>query len=949
MNISPRVERFILAFAALVALVVLPLYAVKVHLKTDYTDFLVYHRAAVRVLERMWGSVYNLGDGTSPFRYAPITLSFFAPFGTFTQSTAQLIWYFIQYSAFGGGLYLIYRTLLAVDPKRAKWATAVTFFFILRFCLDTFTIGQVSSLMFLGYCIGLYGFVSQRYFLSGSGLFVPTVFKIGPGISYLLFLFTRTHEKLRAWLAPFLWTAVLTLIAVVAFGPRAFRALVEGWVFIVSKDDQYYDASHYGSQSLKSVLLRLVHSGFLSMTQESRILLTTSVLGCLALLVFWKIRKPTDPRARGIFFSLGIFPYLWFMPETFKYSLTTLALPIAFLLLSKKPSRLTRFSLAFMFFGVSAAAKDIMPDALFFGLQRASIPFIATIFLCAALIREALLDSRTSAEAPNYAMGPWKNLPPSENCDFSVITPIGAFLTPHWESGDDEKNPYFVLDSIREKLDQKFGKRWEWIGVFAPALDPDEAKIIQTTADQIQKRIPNARFISSESTGRGAALREGFLQASGKSLYLMRWEQPVDVEFLEQGLELLKTHQIIRGNRRLNESRFEIPVKHLSIAYSRHRLGLLFNRLVRAFLPAIKTTDTHSGHVLLTRAAASEIFAVQTSPDFLFELELDLTAQAFKYRMTELPVRLYLFEEKSSGRIFAEVLAILTGLPRLASRYRRGCYHPLQTSQAITADDWGLSPAVNQGILELARAGTIKRVSLMANCAYLTDGLDDLKKVPGIQLGLHFNLTYGKPLNPAYLPISPGRFTLRWLLHRNKLRPLVRMELQKQLEKIHSLGIKLDYLDGHHHIQITPGLFSELADLVKAAGISTVRLPYDPGLKFSAKVPLLIFSKMMEANVKANGFRTLKVFYPQLIHFQDHGLLRSKINENPEAEVIVHPAFQNDIDTLEYPDSYTEGRVREYHALKMITFLRCLTLTPVTPGAGSLSNPTSNSTSNPTV
>jgi predicted glycoside hydrolase/deacetylase ChbG (UPF0249 family) len=936
MSISPRVERWISALATIAALVVLPLYAVKVHLKVDYTDFLVYHRAAIRVLGEMWALVYNLGDGTSPFRYVPITLPFFSLFGHFDLPTAQLIWYFVQYAAFAGGLYLIYRTLLAVDPKRAKVATLITFFFILRFCLDTFTIGQVSSLMFLGYCIGLYGFVSERYFLSGSGLFIPTVFKIGPGISYLLFLFARTHEKVRAWLAPVLWTAALTLITLIAYGGHAFRSLFEGWVFIVSKDDQYYDASHYGSQSLKSVLLRLVHSGFLSMTQESWILLSTSVIGCLALLLFWRVRKPTDARARGIFFSLGIFPYLWFMPETFKYSLTTLALPIAFLLLSRKPNRLTQFSLALMFFGVSAAAKDIMPDALFFGLQRASVPFIATIFLCAALIREALLDSRTSAEVPNYAMGPWKNLPPSETCEFSVITPIGAFLAPQWDSGEgeygDEKNPYFVLDSIREKLDQKFGKNWEWIGVFAPALDPREAKAIQTTADQIQKRIPNARFISSESTGRGAALREGFLQASGKALYLMRWEQPVDVEFLEEGLELLNPqnlgYQIVRGNRRLNESRFEIPVKHLNVAYSRHRLGLLFNRLVRFFLPAIQTTDTHSGHILLTRAAASQIFAVQTSPDFLFDLELDLTAQAFKYRMTELPVRLYLFEEKSSGRILAEVLAILTGLPRLASRYRRGCYHPLLISQAITADDWGISPAVNRGILELARAGTIRRVSLMANCAYLTEGLEDLKKVPGIQLGLHFNLTYGKPLHAEYVPVSPGRFTVRWLLNRKKIRPLVRAELQKQLERIRELGIQLDYLDGHHHIQITPGLFAELSDLIKAAGISTIRLPYDPGLKFSGKLPLLIFSKMMEAKVKASGFRTLKVFYPQLIHFQDHGLLRSKINENPDAEVIVHPAYQNDMDTLEYPDSYTDGRVREYHALKMITFLLATSSTP---------------------
>ena len=54
----------------------------------------------------------------------------------------------------------------------------------------------------------------------------------------------------------------------------------------------------------------------------------------------------------------------------------------------------------------------------------------------------------------------------------------------------------------------------------------------------------------------------------------------------------------------------------------------------------------------------------------------------------------------------------------------------------------------------------------MANCAYLTEGLEELRKVPGIKLGLHFNLTYGKPFTPGYEPVSPGRFILHWLLNR---------------------------------------------------------------------------------------------------------------------------------------------------------------------------------------
>lgn len=922
-RLSPKTEKIILTLATLGALVVLPLYAVKVNMKTDYTDFLVYHRAGFRAIHG--GEVFNLADGSSPFRYLPFLLPIFALLAFLPLPTAQLLWYFIQYACFGAGLGFIFKTLRVIDDSRSKWVTALTFFFILRFCLDTFTIGQVSSLMFFGYCLGLYGFVTQRYFLSGSGLFLPTIFKIGPGYSYALFLFSKSSEKLRAWSAPVLWAMALSALTAFCFGYQRLKTWINDWLMIVSKDSQYYDASHYGSQSLKSVLLRFVNLGILSPAQETALLWTACVLGCAGLLVFWRLRKPTDARSRGVFFSLSIFPYLWFMPETFKYSLTVLALPIAFLLLSQRKSSFKTFALIFMFFGVSTAGKDFLPDSVFFGLQKFSIPFIATLFLAWALFREAMDNSRTSAEVPNYALEPWASLPRIDAREFSVITPIAPLQFSEWgESSFSDASPFEVLSATCSELERIYGNAWEWIAVFTPTLDPEEKALLERTKEQITKRIPaeKLKILTSSSSGRSAALREGFLHSSGKSVYLMRWEQPVAPTFLEEAGKLVHggAFSLVRGNRRLSESRFEIPVKHLRVAYSRHRLGLSFNRLVRLILPAIQTTDTHSGHLVLSRSAAAQIFAVQTSADFLFDLEIALTAKAYCMPETELPVRLYLFDEKSTGRIFAEIMAIVTGLPRLASRYRQGCYRPLKNAQAITADDWGLSPAVNQGILKLAENGTVKRVSLMANCEYLETGLSELRALPGIQLGLHFNLTYGRPLEQTYRPLPPKEFLIRWIFRKRQILPEIRKELIAQLGKLQALKIQPHYFDGHHHIHIVPGLLNEIGDLVKDAGIETVRLPYDPDLKFSGRAPLLIFSKMTQGAMRKYHFKAMTVFYPKLIHFQDHGLLRAKINQNPTAEVIVHPAIRNDIGELKFPDSYTDGRVREYHALQMLCF-----------------------------
>lgn len=290
---------------------------------------------------------------------------------------------------------------------------------------------------------------------------------------------------------------------------------------------------------------------------------------------------------------------------------------------------------------------------------------------------------------------------------------------------------------------------------------------------------------------------------------------------------------------------------------------------------------------------------------------------------------------------------ILQGLPILAWRYRRKCYHAVPNLFGITADDWGLSPGVNQGILKLARLGVVKRVSLMANGSHLEKGLEELFSLEGVELGLHFNLTYGRPsqadpdpgctllqkkepqkdcLIPfRFIPFrfipSPGKFLFHWLnpFENHRIhREFVRKELSAQLEKLKGLGVKIQYLDGHHHIHMVPGLLDTLFDLVQKEGIKRVRLPYDPKLWKSSKFFLLILALLARPRFKKHGFEFFPFIYPQEESIRDQGLLRATLAKKPEAEIIFHPAEMDDIGNLEFPDPYREGRVTEFLALQML-------------------------------
>jgi predicted glycoside hydrolase/deacetylase ChbG (UPF0249 family) len=532
------------------------------------------------------------------------------------------------------------------------------------------------------------------------------------------------------------------------------------------------------------------------------------------------------------------------------------------------------------------------------------------LFLALAVLRRAWTESLPSrrwkllkAAFHPQKLGPWERRPEEASLEISLIFPLPLdSVTP--------LNPGQVRAVIErwsreistgEILLVPYGNR-------KSLQHPVLQAVLRAVAD-----LRHTLVEGSHQDGRGAALRRGFLASRGRKLAFVSVDQACEPSFLPEALKLLDSgSDLVRANRRLPSTRFKLPVRLLHVVYGRHRMGLAFNRLVRLLLPAVRTTDTHSGTFAVSRRLALHAFAVQSSPDFLADIELSLAATALGLREGDLPAVLNLSEEKSPNRILKETLTILHGLPILAWRYRHGCYAALPKTGAITADDWGISPGVNRGILELARLGVIRRVSMMADCPHLREGIEELKKLPGVELGLHFNLTYGSE-RPA-----PAKLLLEWIRGRNALAPQVREDLARQLGLLKSAGVDARYVDGHHHIHLLPGLIDEVADVLRSHGIRQVRLPYDPALWWTPKFPFLILSLLARGSLRRHGFQYLPCFYPKPSHFLDHGRMRAELSRRADAEVIVHPAESDDVRLLPIPDSYSSERVLEYRSLRML-------------------------------
>lgn len=125
----------------------------------------------------------------------------------------------------------------------------------------------------------------------------------------------------------------------------------------------------------------------------------------------------------------------------------------------------------------------------------------------------------------------------------------------------------------------------------------------------------------------------------------------------------------------------------------------------------------------------------------------------------------------------------------------------------VNADDFGRTRGVSAGIIHAHLHGLVTTTTAMVNLpGALADVTQASRQVPTLALGVHLNLTCGRPvLAPADVPslVSPdGRFLAPEALTASGRRPLlahVEREWRAQIEAFLTTGASLDHLDSHHH------------------------------------------------------------------------------------------------------------------------------------------------------
>jgi chitin disaccharide deacetylase len=139
----------------------------------------------------------------------------------------------------------------------------------------------------------------------------------------------------------------------------------------------------------------------------------------------------------------------------------------------------------------------------------------------------------------------------------------------------------------------------------------------------------------------------------------------------------------------------------------------------------------------------------------------------------------------------------------------------------VNADDFGLAPGVSAGILAAHRHGIVSSTTLLATVAIDAESVRALLD-SGLGVGLHVNLTLGRPLSGGRsLVDGDGRF-VRDARHAAARANAVDVEREvaAQIEKFESIAKRPPtHLDTHHHVGLLVPVTEVVIDAARRLGV----------------------------------------------------------------------------------------------------------------------------------
>jgi chitin disaccharide deacetylase len=159
-------------------------------------------------------------------------------------------------------------------------------------------------------------------------------------------------------------------------------------------------------------------------------------------------------------------------------------------------------------------------------------------------------------------------------------------------------------------------------------------------------------------------------------------------------------------------------------------------------------------------------------------------------------------------------------------------------SVIFTADDFGLSEAVNEGVERAHREGVLTHASLMVSGAAADDAVRRARTMPGLHVGLHLVVIEGPAVLPqekipalvdanGNFPSDQLRLGIRYFFLPH-VRQQLAAEIRAQFEAFAATGLPLSHADAHKHMHLHPTVGRLMLAIGKQFGLPRIRVPAEP-------------------------------------------------------------------------------------------------------------------------
>jgi chitin disaccharide deacetylase len=250
----------------------------------------------------------------------------------------------------------------------------------------------------------------------------------------------------------------------------------------------------------------------------------------------------------------------------------------------------------------------------------------------------------------------------------------------------------------------------------------------------------------------------------------------------------------------------------------------------------------------------------------------------------------------------------------------------------LNADDFGLHPDMDSGIVECVYAGALNSISLVVNHDFDVTTLQQLNREHQTRIGLHVTLV-GEPfITRPEVRYDSWKQLIGFVIFPQVRRThahVIEAEIRAQHDRfVARLGFPPDHIDSHQHVHVFGGIWEPCFALARELGVR-IRTPFAhpqnakrglPGwalqrlaLKRRAQVEAAGMTALPCVGLARAGHNSADVFLRELSH-----------HANERVEVVAHPG----VNTPSLQSKYAEWKFdwdAERNALLDPRFLRAVT------------------------